>query len=76
MIRDFGADVACMSTSPEVIVARRLGMRVLGISCITNHATGLAERALSHDELTETAERVRKTLSGLVGEVVARVAAG
>jgi purine-nucleoside phosphorylase len=74
MIRALGGDAACMSTAPEVIVARQLGMRVLGISCLTNLATGLSERPLSHDEVTETADRVRGTFERLVREVVARLA--
>jgi purine-nucleoside phosphorylase len=72
MIRRLGGDVACMSTAPEVIVARQLGMRVFGVSCVTNHATGLSAGPLSHDEVTETADRVRSVFSRLVGEIVAR----
>lgn len=76
MIRSLGGDAACMSTAPEVIVARQLGLRVLGISCITNLATGLSDQRLSHDEVTETAERVRETFARLVGEIVRRLARG
>jgi len=75
MLRALGADAACMSTAPEVIVARQLGMRVLGISCLTNHATGLSEKRLSHDEVTETADRVRETFARLVEEIVSRLPA-
>jgi purine-nucleoside phosphorylase len=54
-----GADAAGMSTIPEVIVARQMGMRVLGISCLTNMAAGVLDKALSHAEVIETARRVR-----------------
>jgi purine-nucleoside phosphorylase len=75
MIRALGGDVGCMSTSAEVVVARQLGLRVLGISCVTNLATGLSEARLSHGEVTETADRARRTFSRLIGEIVARIAA-
>lgn len=74
MLRGFGADATGMSTVPEVIVARHMGARVIGLSCITNHAAGITGHALSHDEVTETATRVRATfeglLDGILGELV------
>jgi purine-nucleoside phosphorylase len=74
MLRVLGADATGMSTVPEVIVARHMGARVIGISCITNHAAGITGSALSHDEVTETANRVRATfedlLDGILGGLV------
>lgn len=59
MIRAIGGDAVGMSTVPEVIVARHSGIRVLGISCITNMAAGILPQPLSHTEVMETAERVK-----------------
>jgi purine-nucleoside phosphorylase len=56
-----GADAVGMSTVPEAIVARQCGLRVAGISCITNLAAGISKENLSHTEVLETAERVKKS---------------
>ncbi|MGB0334368.1 MAG: purine-nucleoside phosphorylase [Opitutales bacterium] len=61
-----GADAVGMSTVPEAIVSRKLGMRVLGISCITNAAAGISETELTHEEVSETADRVRIQFADLL----------
>lgn len=65
-----GADAVGMSTVPEAIVARKLGLRVLGISCITNAAAGLSKNPLTHEEVSETAERVRPQFAALLEAAV------
>lgn len=74
MLARLGADAVGMSTVPEVIVARALGLRVLGISCITNLAAGLGTTPLSHQEVIEVGEQVRERLSSLVRAVLPRIA--
>jgi purine-nucleoside phosphorylase len=61
-LRTIGADLVGMSTVPEVIAANHLGMRVLGISCVTNMAAGILPQRISHAEVLETGEMVRGTL--------------
>jgi purine-nucleoside phosphorylase len=75
MLKLLGADAVGMSTVPEVIVARALGMRVAGVSCITNVAAGVTGEALSHAEVLETTNRVSATFESLVTEFLARSAA-
>jgi purine-nucleoside phosphorylase len=74
MMATLGADAVGMSTVPEIIVAHQLGMKVLGISCITNMATGISDSKLSHDEVTETANRVRHDFTKLVSEIIFELA--
>lgn len=72
MLRAFGADAVGMSTVPEAIVARHMGMKVLGISCITNMAAGISETPINHDEVMETGQRVRETFTQLLRRVIAK----
>jgi purine-nucleoside phosphorylase len=71
MLERLGADAVGMSTVVEVIAARARGMRCLGISTVTNLAAGISPTRLSHDEVMETAARVRGALTALVEGVVA-----
>ncbi len=66
MLRALGADLVGMSTVPEVIAARHMGVPVAGISVVTNHAAGLSRHLLSHEEVAEVAARVRDRLGALV----------
>jgi purine-nucleoside phosphorylase len=66
MIRRLGGDAIGMSTVNEASLAHALGMRISGISCITNHATGIGEEKLSHAEVTEVAARVKEPLEALL----------
>ena len=73
MLRSFGADAVGMSTVPEAIVARHMGMEVLGISCITNMAAGISNAPINHEEVMETGNRVRETFGQLLRRVIARI---
>ena len=74
MLGRLGADAVGMSTVPEVIAANHMGMRVLGISCVTNMAAGLAKGKLSHDEVLEAGERVGKEFSGFLAALIPELA--
>lgn len=73
MLRTLGADAVGMSTVPEVIVARHGGMRVLGISCITNMAAGILDQPLNHAEVTETANRVKGQFKNLLDRIIEKM---
>ena len=72
-LRAIGADAVGMSTVPEVLVARHSGLRVCGISCITNLAAGLGDGLLSHEEVKETADRVKVDFIRLVTALTGRM---
>ncbi len=74
MLQGLGADATGMSTVPEVVVARHMGARVIGISCITNQAAGITGEPLSHDEVTQTATRVRSTFELLLDTILGALA--
>ena len=69
MVRTLGGDAVGMSTVPEAMVARHMGMRVLGISCITNMAAGILDQPLSHEEVSETAGKVTEKFTALIEAV-------
>ena len=73
MLRAFGADAVGMSTVPEAIVARHMGMNVLGISCITNMAAGISENPINHAEVMETGQKVHDTFTQLLRRVIAKL---
>jgi purine-nucleoside phosphorylase len=72
-LRAIGADAVGMSTVPEAIVARHMGIEVLGISCITNFAAGVLSQPLNHDEVIETARRVRAQFVALLTGIIAQI---
>ena len=73
--RAMGATLVGMSTVPETIVARHMGVEVLGISCVTNLAAGLGDAQLSHAEVFEAGRKVEHRLAGLLKRLAPRVAA-
>jgi purine-nucleoside phosphorylase len=72
MIRTLGADAVGMSTVPEVIVARHAGIKVAGISCITNLAAGM-QATLNHEEVVETTQQVKETFKSLVKNLLVKM---
>ena len=73
LLRTLGADAVGMSTVPEAIVARHMGMEVLGISCITNMAAGIGDEPINHEEVMATGDRVRDAFAQLLRGVVGRI---
>ena len=73
MCRTLGADAVGMSTACEAIAARHMGMRVLGISCISNMASGISPVPLSHKEVQEVADQVAPKFKALVTEIITKI---
>jgi purine-nucleoside phosphorylase len=73
MLRNLGADAVGMSTVPEAIVARHMGLEVLGISCITNMAAGISDEPINHEEVMATGDRVRATFTELLQRVIGAI---
>jgi purine-nucleoside phosphorylase len=72
-LRTIGADLVGMSTVPEVIAARHLGLEVLAISCVTNMAAGMSGEKINHEEVLETGERVRSRFVALLRAVLPKM---
>jgi purine-nucleoside phosphorylase len=72
-MRTIGGDAVGMSTAPEAIAARHMGVEVLGISCITNMAAGVLDQPLVHDEVMDTARRVRGAFIALLEGIIERL---
>jgi purine-nucleoside phosphorylase len=73
MIRILGADAVGMSTVPEALVASHMGMKVLGISCLTNMASGILDQKLSHQEVLEVAASVHVKFRSLIKKIVKNI---
>lgn len=73
MLRRLGADAVGMSTVPEVIVARHSGIKVLGISCISNMAAGILQQPLNHKEVIETTNQVKDLFKKLIRETIKNI---
>ena len=73
MVGRMGADAVGMSTVPEVIAASHCGLKVAGLSVITNLAAGLSQNALNHDEVKEASERVRLNIAPLLQDMIAQL---
>jgi purine-nucleoside phosphorylase len=71
--RALGATLVGMSTVPETIVSRHMGIEVLGISCVTNLAAGLGATPLSHEEVSETGRQVERRLAGLLERLASKI---
>ena len=73
LLRNLGADAVGMSTVPEAIVARHMGLEVLGISCITNMAAGISDEPINHEEVIATGDRVRETFTELLRRIIGAI---
>ena len=73
MCRILGGDAVGMSTACEAVAANHMGMKVCGISCITNLACGMTDQPLSDDEVRETADRVAPLFKSLITEAIIRM---
>ena len=73
MFRKLGGNAVGMSTVPEAIVANYCGLKVLGISCLTNYAAGVSDYPLNHQEVIDTANRVKESFKQLLSEFIKQV---
>jgi purine-nucleoside phosphorylase len=76
MMQTLGGDAVCMSTVPEVIAGVQMGMRILGLSCITNKATGLTSRRLSHEEVEKIPPAIRERFGELLTGIIHKLVKG
>jgi purine-nucleoside phosphorylase len=74
MARTLGADAVGMSTAPDVVAARHMGVRVLGLSCLTNMAAGVLKKKLDHKEVLEVGEKVKDALLDVLARIVQETA--
>lgn len=70
MVRILGGDAVGMSTVPEVVVANHSGLKVIGVSCMTNMACGILDQPLNHEEVVETSNKVKHTFIKLMSEII------
>ena len=73
MYRALGADVVGMSTVPEAIAARHMGMNVLGISCVTNFAAGMTDGVIDHNHVMETGLQTAEVFGELIRRIIKRI---
>lgn len=73
MVRILGGDAVGMSTAPEVIIANHCGMKVLGISCMTNMAAGILDQPLNHEEVIETSKIVKNKFLTLMTKIISNI---
>jgi purine-nucleoside phosphorylase len=76
MVRRIGGDLVGMSTVPEAVALRHMGVDVAGISLVTNLAAGISPTPLSHDEVTETAAQARENFTAVLDHLLPRLATG
>ena len=75
MLRTLGADLVGMSTAPEVLAARHMGIRCLALSCVTNMAAGVSPEPIDHERVLEVGARAAGTLTSLLRELVPTLSA-
>lgn len=73
LIQKLGGDVVGMSTIPEALMAAHLGMNVLGVSVVTNLAAGLSKKVLTHEDIQETADIIKKPFSDLIENIIKKI---
>lgn len=73
MIQVLGGDAVGMSTVPEVLTAVHCGMKVIGVSCITNMAAGISNTKLNHQEVIETTKKVKNNFSKLISKIIKNI---